>query len=309
MPVYNGGRYLREAVESVLRQSCADFEFVIIDDGSTDGSGAVLTEYARGDARIRLVQRENRGLVFSLNEGIAEARSGIIFRMDADDICRPDRLRLQLDFLDRHPEIVCVGGTWDVIDERGRHLTTLQPPLEDAEMQAGALAGHAPLCHPTAAFRRGPFERVGGYRPEAFPAEDLDLWLRLGEIGKLANLPDVLIAYRLHNNSISSRAGTSQRDRAFWICSQAWARRGIAGNFTSQWDWRPGPDRASQHRFFVRHGWWAFNSGQSRTATLYGLKAVATDPRRAAGWRLLACAPLKRPPEPRAPTALKRAGG
>ncbi len=295
MPVFNGARYLPRAVDSILEQTCRDFEFLIIDDGSTDRSVRLLDDYARRDARIRLIRRENRGLVASLNEGLALARGEIILRMDADDISLPERLRLQLDYLARAPEVVCLGGAFALIDVRGRYLTTLRPGLTDAELQALALAGHTPFCHPSAAIRRAASARVGGYRQEAYPAEDLDLWLRLGEIGQLANLPELIVAYRIHADSISGRARELQRDRARWACAQAWARRGISGCFEADADWRPGPDRASRHHFVMRHGWWAFNNGQSRTAAVYGLKAVGLDPRRMDGWKLLACALLKQP--------------
>ena len=119
MSVYNGARYLHPAVESILEQDFADFEFIIVDDGSTDGSGAILLEFAEKDARIRLIQRENRGLVASLNEAIALARAPLIARMDCDDIAMPDRFTRQIEYLADHPEIAIVGSHIHEIDEDG----------------------------------------------------------------------------------------------------------------------------------------------------------------------------------------------
>jgi hypothetical protein len=178
----------------------------------------------------------------------------------------------------------------EMIDERGRLLTVLELPTEDAEIQAKAVVGHAPLFHPAAMIRRAALERIGGYRHEFWPAEDLDLWLRLGEVGALANLRGPVLRYRLHGASVSGTQVERQRAAARRCCESAWQRRGIRdGRFEAGDAWRPGTDPHSQQRFLLRFGWWAFASGQRATALAYGWKAVRVRPFSPDGWRLLAC--------------------
>ena len=302
MPVWNAERYVGEAIESVLAQTLEDFELLVVDDGSTDRSLERLRGYASKDPRIRLTSRENRGLVATLNELVAASRGVFVARMDSDDVCLPERFALQVAFLERRPDVVCVGGAFELIDGQGRLLTRLRPPAADAEMQRLALAGHNSAPHPSLMIRREALVAAGGYDPELFLAEDLDLVLRLGEVGRLANLEEVVLRYRVHPGSVSGRHAGLQRERARQACERAWRRRGIEGRFEAEGAWRPGSDRISRHAFLCRYGWWAFGSGQRRTALVYAIRAVAARPLSPAGWRLLACALLK--PMPRA-----RSGG
>jgi glycosyltransferase involved in cell wall biosynthesis len=298
MPVYNAGGYLREAVESVLAQTFGDFEFIIIDDGSTDGSAGVLSEYARRDARIRLTVRENKGLTWTLNEGLRLARGEWVARMDGDDVAMPKRFESQVEFLRRHGDVVCAGGYWQLIDAAGRLLTTIRPPTRDEEMQRLLLRGHCPICHPAAMFRRDAAARVGGYDDTFTTAQDVDLWLRLGEVGSLANVPSILLKFRLHESSVSETKRVQQREMSRLACERAWARRGIEGRFDAEEPWRPGTDRASQYRYALLYGWWAFNSCQRGTAISYAWKAISRQPWKPGGWKLLACSGLKLPAAP-----------
>jgi glycosyltransferase involved in cell wall biosynthesis len=293
MSVYNAGRYLREAVESVLAQTFTDFEFLIVDDGSTDGSPRLLQEYERRDPRIRLTVRGNKGLTRTLNEALAVARGEFIARMDCDDVALPERFEAQREFLLSHPDVVCAGSYWQLVDAAGRLLTTIRPPTEDAEMQRLLLRGHSPICHPAAMFRRDAAARVGGYDETFTTAQDVDLWLRLGEVGKLSNVPRVLLKFRLHQSSVSETKRVQQRSMSRLACERAWARRGIEGRFEAEEPWRPGRDRHSQHRYAMLYGWWAFNSGERRTALLYALKAIARVPWGSGGWTLLLCSIAK----------------
>jgi glycosyltransferase involved in cell wall biosynthesis len=232
MPVYNAERYLASTLESILAQTYADFHFLIIDDGSTDSSLAVLRRYARHDLRIRLISRENRGYVQSINEGIELSRGEYIARMDADDIALPGRLESQLKYMEMHPEVVCLGGYYDLIDQHGRFLTTMTPPTEHEAIEEELLAGHTPICHPCAMLRREAVERVGNYDVSMTMADDLDLWLRLGEIGKLANLPFSILQYRLHPKSVSGQAGLKQRQVARAACEMAYNAAALSGCLT-----------------------------------------------------------------------------
>jgi hypothetical protein len=182
-----------------------------------------------------------------------------------------------------------------MIDARGRRLTTLRPPADDAQIQQLALRGHCSICHSSSLMRRDAVQHVGGYGRDFTFAHDLELWLRLGEVGKLANLPDTLVQFRLHNSSISETKREEQRRFCRLACEQAWARRGITdGVFEAAEPWRPGRDRASRHRYAMQYGWWALNSGERRTAMVYGAKAVVMRPGRSNGWKLLAKAALRR---------------
>jgi glycosyltransferase involved in cell wall biosynthesis len=294
--VYNAQHYVAAAVESILQQSFRNFELLIIDDGSRDRSLKILQEYAAKDSRIQVISRENQGVPKTRNELLAMAQGEFVAVMDADDIALPNRLADEVTFLDQHPEVVCVGGAQDLIDEAGRFLTCLQLPQTNAEIQQAALAGHGSICHPAAMIRRTALLEVGGYNETMDLAEDLDLWLRLGEIGELANLPQPVIRYRLHSTSISEQHCREQRQEAYLACERAWKRRGIEGKFEAGEPWRPGKDRHSRHKFMLQYGWWAFTSAQKRTALIYGFRAVYALPFSPEAWKLLVTAALKKSP-------------
>ncbi|GAB4376947.1 MAG: hypothetical protein Kow00121_25080 [Elainellaceae cyanobacterium] len=300
LAVYNAEPYIAQAVASILAQTFTDFEFLITDDGSTDRSLSILETYAAQDARIRLTSNSNQGVSKTRNQMLHQARGEFVAVMDADDIALPDRFALQVAFLQQHSDYVCVGGAHDMIDERGRFLTCLRLPEQDAEIQQAALAGHGSICHPCAMIRRDALLAVGGYDETLRSAHDLDLWLKLGEMGKLANLPDTVLQYRILTNSVSGSNAVAQRQEARQACEAAWKRRGIQGQFEATNPWRPTADRASQQHFMVQYGWWAFNSRQRQTAFIYAMKAIWALPWKGSGWNLLACALLKPLPSPTA---------
>jgi hypothetical protein len=214
--------------------------------------------------------------------------------MDCDDIALPNRFARQVEFLDANPDVVCTGGYFQLIDGAGRLLTTLRPPTDNATIQQKLLHGHTAICHPLAMIRRTAMERVGGYDTRFKTTQDLDLWLRLGEVGKLANLPQPLLKFRLHESSVSETKREQQRQLGRLACEQAWRRRGISDMvYESDEPWRPGHDRESKYRFALQYGWWAFGSGERKTALLYGAKAIAALPMKSQGWKLMACAMLK----------------
>lgn len=297
MPVYNAQRYVAQAIESILQQTFTEFELIILDDGSTDRSLQILQRYAARDPRIRLISRENCGIAATRNQLIAEASAELIAVMDADDVALPQRLARQVNFLQQHPQIICLGSSYELIDARGRQITTLAVPLQHAEIERQALAGHASVFQPCAMMRRTAVMQIGGYDTSLKLASDLDLWLRLSEIGELANLAESLVQYRLHAESVSETDCMFQRQQAHQICQRAWQRRGITGHFEATEPWRPGKDAASRHPFMLQYGWWAFGSGHRYTALVYGLKAIQAQPLHLAGWKLLSCALLKPLPD------------
>ncbi|MGH8676596.1 MAG: glycosyltransferase family 2 protein [Burkholderiales bacterium] len=209
-PVFNGGRFLRSAIESVLRQTFADFELLVIDDGSTDGSADIVRSFS--DPRIRLLQLPtNKGLVFAVNLGLREARAPLVARLDADDLAMPERLERQLAFLDANPPIAVVGSWVALIDETDRAFMTSKFPVAPQEIYRALLVQNC-LNHSCATFRKAAVESVGGYRAlSAGHPEDYDLWLRLAERFELANLPEVLGCYRIHPAQITQRNYVRQR--------------------------------------------------------------------------------------------------
>ena len=302
MSVYNGGRFVGEAVDSILGQTFGDFEFLILDDGSKDGSVEILRRYEKQDPRIKLTVRPNKGLTKTLNELFAKSTGRFIARMDCDDVALPERFALQLEALRADPSLACVGGCFQLIDGEGRALTVLKPPTDDAEIQRQALAGHGSICHPTAMIRRESLEKINGYDEEFKIAQDLDLWLRLGEVGRLGNVPQTVLKFRLHEGSVSETKRVEQRRFARMACERAWKRRGITeGKFEAEEPWRPGSDAESKMKFALQYGWWAFQSGERRTAMHYGVRAIRAKPLKSEGWKLLLCAAVKRPRAPASP--------
>ncbi len=210
MSVYNGERFLRQAVESILEQSFTDFEFVIINDGSTDGTTALLDHYQRGDSRVRVYHQTNNGLVESLNRGCGIAAGTYIARMDADDVAMPDRLKWQLEFMETHQDVGVVGGAIDVINSSGGSLLIHRYPTNNSEINQALNQGGCPLVHPATLFRKDIFVSAGGYRKVLVDAEDYDLWLRMAERSQLANLEAVVLKYRRHPAQVSIQSFRQQ---------------------------------------------------------------------------------------------------
>ncbi|MGB6191197.1 MAG: glycosyltransferase [Terracidiphilus sp.] len=208
MCVFNGERFLHEAAESILAQSFRDFEFIVIDDGSSDSTPLILDAFAGRDARLKVHHEPHLGLIASLNKGCGLARGEYIARMDADDIAKPDRLALQMEFMKGHPDIGVLGGAVELMDSDGRTIACSQNPPEDAEIRK-ALQHRCPLWHPTVVFRREVFAQAGGYR-SVVDAEDYDFWLRVAERFQMANLSSVLLQYRLHPGQTSLQGRVRQ---------------------------------------------------------------------------------------------------
>lgn len=202
LSVYNGEKYLKEAVESILNQTFSDFEFIIVNDGSTDDTEKILDEF--NDRRIvRLNNDKNMGLVKSLNKGLAAAQGKFIARMDADDISKPERFEKQIKFLEKNSKIGVLGTAMEQIDAKGKKISVLCPPLNH-KLILWKMFFECPIFHPTVMMRRDILEKVGGYDISFIHTEDTDLWSRLYKLTRFANLSDVLHIRRLHNKSIIS---------------------------------------------------------------------------------------------------------
>jgi glycosyltransferase involved in cell wall biosynthesis len=232
MTVYNGESHLVAAIDSILAQTFRDFELIVVDDGSTDGTARILAAVRQADQRVRILENaRNLGLVASLNRGLAEARGALIARMDADDVSRPHRLARQVEFLRRHPEVDVLGsrlrvlGTWRV----------WKPPLSHDDIVARLLF-ESPLYHPTVMLRRHRDDGQGGlgerivYDERRTHAEDYDLWVRLGldHGARFANLPEVLLDYRIHRASVSRQFQAAQAQTVTEIRRDQLGKLGIA---------------------------------------------------------------------------------
>ncbi len=287
MPVYNAERYLAEAVESVLAQTFADFEFIIIDDGSTDTSLALLQTFAARDARIRLISRPNTGLVGALNEGLATARGEFVARMDADDVSLPPRLETQVAYLRSHPECVAVSCRVLLVDSEGAPLCAWLQLETHEQIDRAHLRGQGgAMVHPATLFRLKALQLVGGYRAETQDAEDLDLYLRLAEIGQLANCPQVLFHYRRHMLSVGVTRRERQARLARSVVLEALQRRGIKDESAAgDIDAAPVPamSPAEYHRMWA---WWAIHGGHIRSARKHAFAALRKSPWRLASWRV-----------------------
>jgi len=201
MSVYNGAATLDEAIQSIRQQSFGDFELVIVDDGSTDATPAILQRHADDDPRLVLLAHANRGLTRSLNRGIAAARADLVARQDADDLSQPDRLLRQVAVMDQQPDVVLLGTGW--LEATPAGLLPSRPV--DRRALGRSVFLHNPFPHTSAMFRREAWQAVGGYDETFETSQDFELWMRLAERGPIDMLDEPLVVRRLQANSISNR--------------------------------------------------------------------------------------------------------
>jgi len=202
MPLYNSEKYIGDAIESVLCQTHKDFELLVIDDGSTDNSNKIVSQFK--DSRIKLYCRTHSGLIDGLNYGLSVAQGQAIARFDNDDICLNDRLENQIGFLNNHPEIGVVAGGACIIDENGRMKNNVNMPEKHDDIAYGLESFFNPVIHPAVMIRKDILVSIGGYRDNFQAAEDYDLWLRLLRTGvRFENLPYPVIKLRKHDKNMS----------------------------------------------------------------------------------------------------------
>lgn len=299
MSVCNGRAYLAEAVRSILSQSFGDFEFIATDDGSTDGSAECLQEFARHDARLRVVRQANAGLTVSLNRMMADARGAYIARMDADDISLPDRFAAQVDYLDRHPRCAVVGTGYVVVDAEGRPAGGTQPLDRPRRLRAWILgASGNPLCHGSTMIRR---EALRGLDPvyRWRYSQDFDLWVRLLVNWDVGVVESVLYRYREHGASIGSKRHLvplrlqqrrkiielMQRGQVF---DQEICRREIDAIFAQV----PPEAPASAGSGRLLQGYFYRGDFAALAAECRRLHAAGQRSRRLSGWQALSCLPV-----------------
>lgn len=210
MSVYNGARYLNEAIDSVLSQSFRDFEFLIVDDCSNDNSSQILHEYAQRDIRVRIITNEfNLGLTKNLNKMIKEAKGEYLARFDCDDISLPDRFKEQVAYLDSHPKCALISLWADVIDGQGRYLRTIKYPTTNEELQK-VLIRYNPFFHPGVMMRKSAAVDVGLYDENWRFAQDYEFFFRIAKKYELGNVPMILLKYRETGGSITGSKNKQQ---------------------------------------------------------------------------------------------------
>jgi hypothetical protein len=226
MSVYNRAEFVGEAIESIVGQSFPDFELIVVNDGSTDGSGEIVERYARADARIRAFDQPNRGLAYTANRGCALAGGKYIARLDSDDVAVLNRLERQVEFLERRPEVAVLGGGWYVLGKSGAADGIFLPPQDDRAIKR-TLPHSDCFAQSTVMMRTEAFRAVGAYRQAFAPAEDYDLWLRMSERYEMANLPCALAYYRVHPQQATLTRIEVQAMAV--LAAQAAARRRLGG--------------------------------------------------------------------------------
>jgi glycosyltransferase involved in cell wall biosynthesis len=247
MTVYNGMPYLRQAVESLCAQTVDDWRCVIVDDGSTDGTGDFLRSIR--DARIHIIHQENTGTAAAANRGLEFCNTRYLARMDADDVTLPTRLAEQAAFLDAHAEVGLVGAQMAPLGSAGIGMS-LQLPTEHEAIMAALLAGRHGMAHSCIMLRTELLKRLGGYWPYRLN-DAWDMMLRMGEVSRLANLDRVLHHYRVHDGSQTGSRMKKMRFSIALACELARRRRTgappiSADEFQAEWNARPWWRRAGE---------------------------------------------------------------
>lgn len=201
MPVYNAEDHIRESIESVLNQTYSNFEFIIIDDGSTDSSLEIIKQY--NDERIKVLEQDNRGVAISLNKGISISKGTLIARQDSDDISLPNRFEKQCEFMNANPNISLLGTYSQLIDEENNVIKSYTAPSENNKLRDLTFKKN-PFIHGSVMIRKEILKKCGLYREQFLLSQDYDLWLRISEVGEISMLPDFLYKYRIWKNSVSS---------------------------------------------------------------------------------------------------------
>jgi glycosyltransferase involved in cell wall biosynthesis len=290
IPIFNSERYLSQAIRSIRSQQFGDFELLLLDDGSEDRSVEIARGAAKEDPRVIFVKGDHRGVVFQRNAGVELARAEFIAMMDSDDIALADRLACQVRHLEVDPECCAVGTAVMRVDEDGMPIDEWHLPEQHVEIDEMHMAGKGgAIINPSVMMRKSAVIKVGGYRTGYDSSEDYDLFLRLAEVGCLANLPQVLLHYRLHAKSLTFARAVFQRQMAREALKAAWLRRK-----------RPGPLPApilelrapSEEELMWSWAQAAFHARNFETARNQARKLLRKHPGEVRRWALLGAACL-----------------
>ena len=203
MTVYNSEKWLDQSICSVLSQTFSNFEFIIVDDGSTDKSFEILTRYEKIDPRVKVYKKKNSGLTDSLNYGFQKANGNWLARIDSDDVCKSNRLEKQLSFVKRNKSLILIGSGLQIINEKNDRGRIYIYPKSSKKLVSQISKGDAFFPHSSAFINVKALRKVGGYRSQFKRSQDQDLWLRLSEIGTISCIDEPLIFIRKHSRQIS----------------------------------------------------------------------------------------------------------
>jgi glycosyltransferase involved in cell wall biosynthesis len=274
MVVKNCADFLQEAVDSVLLQSMWDFEFIIVDDASSDGTLEMLQAASQKDGRIRLLTHPTKGLTAGLNVALKLVRSEFTARMDGDDVCLPTRFEKQLSYLHTHPECVAVGSEVMMIDAQGRKISPRSHPSFHDGIRRRLLVGDgAAMTHPTIMMRTVSVNQVGGYDERFETAQDLDIFLKLGEVGQLHNLSETLLLWRQHRASVNHTKHHTWRRLKALAVSETIKRIGAESYGAALFIEQEAPTLAQTDLQIAER---AFYSGNSSTAVSYLLRSLCS---------------------------------
>ena len=288
MPVYNVERYLKEAIESVLHQTMTQFEFIIIDDGSSDSSKKIIAEYEKKDCRIKFFSRQNRGIVATRNELLVLAKAKYFAIMDSDDISYPNRLKEQLDFLENNKSYAIVGCRDLLIDPEGCPIMVINNIFDHYKIDTANLRlDNFQTLNAYMAVTKLVSD-VGGYRSEVVYAEDRDLFLRLAEVGKVSVLPNILYKYRQHFLSVCAEKSHEIEISVAKVINDAIDRRKldippiIQNNLSNK-------KKMEKEDFYTAWAWCALQNKNYNTAKKYAIKLLITSPFSITVWKLSYC--------------------
>lgn len=291
IPAFNAEAFVQEAAESILAQTMTDLELIVLDDGSTDNTRAILERMAAADPRMRVISRENKGLSQSRCDLVDAARAPFFAIMDSDDVSMPNRFELQLARLEADPELVAVSGQCLFIDPEGWPIRTNDLPIDHETIDARHMQ-MPPACsmaQPALMMRRTALEQIGGYHHDYPYAEDVDIYLRLAEIGKLTNLEEVVLKYRLHPKSVGHAHRKVQLESAIRAGHRARARRGLPP-YDDPLDTAALVAEETGGGSLQRWGWWALDGGYPASSRRFARKALMENPLDKESWRLAVCA-------------------
>jgi len=285
MTVRNVGAHLAEALESILAQTFGDFEVLVYDDGSTDGTVEIGRSFAARDSRILLHEQTRAGHARWAGGGIEAARAEYVARMDGDDISHPERFSKHLAYLRAHPECVAVGAEVLYVDPERRPIDEVGVQLDHDAIDRELMQGRGTaLVQGAAMLRRSAVLAVGNYRTDFPWAEDLELFIRLAEHGRVANLPDTLLEYRQHAMSVNATRAMEQRDSVIRILREAHERRGLQGVDLPH---LPSIERPLELvDLWTRWARRAIGGGRPATARHYAWRVLRTQPFAWSSWRL-----------------------
>jgi glycosyltransferase involved in cell wall biosynthesis len=287
MPARNGSKYLASAIDSVLAQTFTDFELLLVDDGSTDQTPAIAADYAKRDSRITVLQGSSGGLSMALNLALGIAKAPLLARMDCDDLCLPGRFAIQKQYMDAHPDCVLLGCKCTLIDPEDRPICDKADIVESHEaIDKSLLELGWPLVHPALMLRTDHVRQIGGWNEKYHTVEDHDLFLKLGEVGRMHNLQETLFLYRQHFKSTVYTTMSKQRKNIVEIVTAAYERRGLPVPAHVA-DKPPTYLTSTQHR--RKWVWWALRDGHPDTARHHAWHVLKATPLSKESWSAMFC--------------------